>query len=121
MLERWGGFALDAGLVLAFGIVVIAAGHGAAPIGYLMFQGSIRAWCWPVVAGWAAIALLLPSEFVTRNGVHLVLTLTGLGLTVLSWWFFIRESEALTISVLSSIPFFALLLVRFWITMYQGT
>ena len=120
MSERLSGLALDSGLVLAFGLVVIAAGDGAGPVGFLMFKGSFRDCGFPMAAGWTAIVLLPISVLVSHNGLYLLITLVGLILLVISWWLFIRETEALAFSLVSSVPFFALLLARLRKAAYQG-
>ena len=119
MSERLSGLALDSGLVLAFGLVVIAAGDGAGPVGLLMFN-SFHDCGFPMAAGWTAIVLLPISVLVSHNGLYLLITLVGLISLVISWWLFIRETEALAFSLVSSVLFFALLLARLRKAAYQG-
>jgi hypothetical protein len=106
------GLALDAGVVLAFGCVLIGAGHGVAPIGLLMFLGSPQAWGLPMAVGWAGIGLLVASVLVPLRGHYLPLALGGLGTLVATWWLFITPTRDWWFSLIFSVPFLALLAVR---------
>jgi len=69
---------MDAAVALAFGCVLIGAGHGVGPIGLVMLAGSPEAWGFPTTVGWVGIALLAISVSFPRRGLYLSLALVGL-------------------------------------------
>jgi hypothetical protein len=50
------GLLIDLAAIVAFSSVILAAGHGVAPVGLMMFLGSGAAWGLPMRIGWGAIA-----------------------------------------------------------------
>lgn len=99
------GLALAVCLVLGFSVVVIAAGHGGAPIGMLMVLGSLNAWGSPMALGWIAIVLFAVSFLVRSRAAHLATGATGAGLLTASWLYFASETKALDLMLVTSIPF----------------
>jgi len=97
-------------LIATFALVVIVAGHGAGPLGYLMVFGW-GAWTAAVLLAWVAVALLASGSLVAvgswRVGAGL-LRLGGLA-SVASWVVFVRGSELLPFTLATSLPYFACL------------
>jgi hypothetical protein len=104
--------AIDAGLILAFGCVMIAAGHGLGPIAFVMFAGSAKDWGIPMTIGWTGIALLAISGLVPWCWLHGSLALSGVAMIVLSWSVFVSLSLSLKLSLVFSIPLFCTLTGR---------
>jgi hypothetical protein len=106
--------ALTLGLIATFALVVIVAGHGAAPLGYLLVWGW-DAWTAPDLLAWVAIVLLArgglsaPGRPVGRG----LLRLGGLA-SVASWVLFVRRSELLPLTLASSLPYLACLAAGAW-------
>ena len=65
-----------------------------------------------MAVGWAAIAMLVISVFVSPLRLYLLLVLGGLGMLVASWWLFISPTRDWWFSLIFSIPFLVLLVVR---------
>jgi hypothetical protein len=118
--KRLVGLAIDAAVALAFGCVLIGAGHGAGPIGLVMLAGSPEAWGFPTTVGWVGIALLAISVSFPRRGLYLSLTLVGLAMVVASWWLFISPSSSLEWSLVYSIPFLSVLAYRLYLIVQLG-
>ena len=106
--------ALTLGLIETFALVVIVAGHGAAPLGYLMVRGW-SAWTAPDLLAWVAVALLASGSLVApgRPVGHGLLWLGGL-VSIASWVLFIRRSELLPLTLASSLPYLACLAAWAW-------
>ena len=117
--QRLLGLAIDAGVMLAFGCVMIAAGHGTGPIGVLMFAGSADAWGTPMTIGWTGIALLAMSALVPPPWLYGCVVLTGLATIVVSWSLFVIESASLNFSLVFSIPFICALAGRLMYLVFQ--
>ena len=110
--QRLGALVLTVVLVAAFAWIIIPAGHGAGPIGYLMVLGTFSAWGLPLVFGWGGITLLLLAVFCSTASFHASLTIAGLVCIVISWSFFILASEMFRPTLLMSIPFLLLCILR---------
>lgn len=55
-------------LIVTYAIAIIAAGHGAGPVGMLLFLGNARVWGMGQMLGWFSIlSLLLVSVFPVRD------------------------------------------------------
>jgi hypothetical protein len=114
----WSGrsrrLALTLGLIATFALVVIVAGHGVAPLGYLMVWGW-GAWTAPDLLAWVAMALLANGGLVApgRPVGHGLLWLGGLA-SIASWILFIRRSELLPLTLASSLPYLACLAAWAW-------
>jgi hypothetical protein len=106
------GLALDAGVILAFSCVMIVAGHGLGPIGFVMFAGSAKDWGIPMTIGWTGIALLAISALVPRSWLYGCLALSGLSMIVISWSVFVSLSVSMSYSMVFSIPLFCALTGR---------
>jgi hypothetical protein len=92
--QRLVGVAIDAGALLAFGCVLIGAGHGVGPITLLMFVDSPEVWSLPVAVGWAGVALLLIAVLVPRRALYVPMALGGLAALLASWRLFLYYGEA---------------------------
>lgn len=106
--------AFNLGVVLAFGMVLIGAGHGVAPIGLILFLGDAEEWVLPMTVGWTAIGLLALAVLVPRLGLHVACVQLGLLTLAAAWMLFLSLSEILPISFLFSIPFLAAMVARLW-------
>jgi hypothetical protein len=100
-----------AALVATFGICLIAAGHGVAPIAFIMVFGW-EAWLAPVAAGWLGIAVLLLGLMRARRSGHGVLYM-GAALMLVSWTLFVTRSEFIAATLVYSAPFLGTL--GFWL------
>ena len=116
----WGGrsrrLALTLGLIAAFALVMIVAGHGVAAVGYLLVWGW-GAWTAPDLLAWITVALLASGSLVApgRPVGQDLLRLGGLA-SVASWVRFIRRSELLLLTLVSSLPYLACLAAWAWHT-----
>jgi len=106
------GLAFNLGVVLAFGIVLIGAGHGVAPIGLILFLGDAEEWVLPMIVGWVAIGLLVLPVLAPRLGLHVALVQLGLLALAAAWMLFLSVSEAWGFSLAFSIPFLGAMIAR---------
>ncbi len=92
-------------LVLAFSMCVIAAGHGAGPIGLLLALGWNDEWLFQVIAGWVGVATLVFGRALSEHRTWIMHA--GAVLSVISWVLFVWKSELKTFSLVSSLPYLA--------------
>ena len=100
------------GLIASFSICMIAAGHGAGPIGLLLVRGW-PAWAAPGVTGWLGIvALVFGRGRGGDSGVRILCA--GVVLVGVSWILFAMQSTSPGGTVAFSLPYFVAtaLLVR---------
>src|SRR5690349_16179640 len=104
--RRWRVVA-TVGVVCTFMCIVIARGHGVAPVGMILFQpsGDFEA---ATLLSWCALALVSASAPV-RGSIGGLLALLGNALLCGSyaWLISFTDANALVASLLSSIPCFA--------------
>ena len=93
-----------AGLAVLFGAIMVAAGHGAGPIGYLLVLGRAVEWLPGQVLGWTGLLLCIASVFREAYSSYLVTLLWGLALLVLSVLAFAVASDAAGWTLLFSLP-----------------
>ncbi len=110
--QRGLGLLIDLAALAAFGIVIIAAGHGAGPVGILMFIGSASAWGLPMAIGWGAIAALIVASFIPFRWPYLVVTLSGYAALAASLAIFVSRSERPEASAVFATPFAGALVGR---------
>jgi hypothetical protein len=95
-------------VLLCYAIVLIGAGHGAAPVGLIMYwiaaPETAAAWKMPAGLGWAGAAMLALSCLVRPVRPHFWARL-GAGLVLfMGWLMFIGQSEVLVVTLVTSIP-----------------
>jgi len=108
------GLACNLGVVLTFGVVLIGAGHGVAPIGLILFLGEAEEWVLPMTVGWSAIGLLALPALVPRLGLHVACVQLGLVTLAVAWMLFLSVSEARAFSLAFSLPFLGASIARVW-------
>ena len=116
-LKRPSWFLLGA-LIAAFAVALVAAGHGLGPIGLLLVLGW-GYWTAPVVVGWAAILLLVVGRAGSSSTGSILHRLGGI-LSLASWALFLSMAEVPSVTMVTSIPYLALLAVwaaRVWMRM----
>src|SRR5437870_3108528 len=94
--------------VLLFHIVVIARGHGAGPIGWLLWSAILKGgggWFVPLLVGWISLAFML-SAFMPNSAARVSRTAAMVMLAVL-WAIFLALSEYKLGTLISSAPFIA--------------
>ena len=101
--------ALTVGLIATFALVVMVAGHGAAPLGYLLVVGW-GAWRGPNLVACVAVAMLACGLVASRRPVGQGLLRLGGLASVASWVLFIRRSELLPLTLATSLPCLACLI-----------
>lgn len=99
-------------LVVSYSICLIVAGHGAVPLGALLFVGGLDSWFIAGKAlGWLGILCLLLATFIlrTKSVAQFVLQLLSAILLYASWFDIARrtdnESGSFTTTAIFSIPF----------------
>jgi hypothetical protein len=103
---------LDAAMVLAFSCIIIAAGHGAGPVGLLLFMGSAEAWGLPMTVAWLGIGLLATSVLMPFRWPYVIQAGVGIICLFISWFLFVSRSEVPFASLFFSIPFLGVLISR---------
>jgi hypothetical protein len=106
------GLAFHAAVLVAFGVVLIGAGHGVAPIGLLLFLGHAEVWYPPMALGWLGIAILGIAALAPWRFVHASLSVLGLLALAASWILFISQSEVIPITLALSLPFIGVCTAR---------
>ena len=106
-------------LVAAFAISLVAAGHGVAPIGLILFLGWGRdsPWLAANLLSSSGLVLLLASSLTRRVAIKSLARLGG-GLLGSAWLLFLWQAEARVVNLVTSLPFLALLAV--WFTRAAG-
>ena len=101
---HWDRLPSVAGLLLLYGLVMVAAGHGMGPVGLLMVMGWPQVWGPAQLPGWIGILLLLRALFVQDATYR---SLRGWGASLLggSLWLFAWLSEVPVLTLTTAIPF----------------
>ena len=99
-------------LVLAFAVIIVAAGHGAGPVGMLLVLGSFSAWGLQITVGWFGVVLTLAALFFSRVRPHVELAASGLVFLAAAWVLFLTASEGPGLTLMTAAPFQALSTVR---------
>lgn len=105
------GFAL----LLSFAVIIIAAGHGAAPVGLLLVLGSPDAWLLPQFFGWCGVALEVFAVFRIKKNNWKLLGAASLATLLVSIVAFVLQSETLRYILelgLFMIPFVLMTILR---------
>jgi hypothetical protein len=92
-------------LTLTFAVIVIAAGHGVGPIGFVLIAGSLDAWGFRLVFGWLALVSSWASPFIGQRGIYLGIRVCSIALFVTSWLGFFTASESDVFTLITSVPF----------------
>jgi hypothetical protein len=90
-------------LLCAFAVPIIAAGHGAGPIGLLLFFGAWDAWGSPLNFGWLGIICLGASCFASGR-LYLCVAAASLALLGISWVLFYEATESVGLTIATSLP-----------------
>jgi len=128
------GKAIAPALVVSYAICLIVAGHGAVPLGFVLFVGGIDSWvAMGKILGWIGIASLLLATYAPwrRPVLGWTLQLVSACLLYASWFDIARrtdnESGSFLTTFIFSIPFqivFAVavvwLAVRLWRSQSQA-
>ena len=99
-------------LVGSFGVVIVAAGHGAGPIGLLLFLGSFSDWGLHLALGWTGVLSTLAALFCSPARFHVGFAASGLAVLAAAWVLFLTASEGPELTLMTSIPFLVLSAVR---------
>ena len=106
---------LVAGTVLiAYGAIVIFAGHGAGPVALLVLFGSPTAWLSSQILGWPGALVSLGALWARSEPAYLSVRFWGALLLVLSMCAFVSRSERIGFSVLTAIPLLGMWLYFLW-------
>ena len=98
---------------IAYGMVVIFAGHGAGPVALLLF-GSPTAWLSSQILGWLGALVSLVALYARSEPAYLSLRFWGALLLVLSIGAFVSRSEVIVFSALTAIPLLGMWLYLLW-------
>lgn len=81
----------------------VAAGHGAIPMGLLLFLGLFgwEGWIIPVLFGWAGIIVIIVGKFLDRVEPIIL----GIIFISISWLLILWLSEEILANICTSIPF----------------
>jgi hypothetical protein len=99
---------------MAYGVVVIFAGHGAGPIALLLIFGSPTAWLSSQILGWPGALVSLAALFATSEPSHLSLRFWAASLLLLSMGAFVSRSEVIVFSALTALPLLGIWLYFLW-------
>ncbi len=105
--QRLVGLACNAVVALAYGAVILGAGHGVAPIGLLLVLGDADEWVPPMLAGRLALGLLTVVILLPWRWVYATFEAAGVALLFVSWALFIQYTEVLPVTLAFSVPFLA--------------
>ena len=97
-------------LIVAFGICIVGAGHGIAPIALILVYGW-PAWAAPMTVGWTGVIALLLGWLRRHHG-NLPIAHAGAVLTAVSWSLFMVRCEAFAAAFVFSLPY--LVAVVWW-------
>ncbi len=106
MTTRTGRVVRACGLAITYFAVVIAAGHGIAPIALVLVAGRAPKWVLPMAVGWLGLAGLvcsvaLPARHQRTTAIAAVALLSG------SWLAFFALSQDKLGTTATSVPFLA--------------
>ena len=90
-------------LLAAWACVILAAGHGVAPLGAVLVFG-FREWRSPAIVGWTGLLLVLGAHW--RGG--RVMYASGLALLALAWGIALGQVDVPAVTLLTS-PLFLVL------------
>ena len=100
---------LTLGVIATSPLVVVVAGHGAVPVGYLMIRGW-GVWTLPDLLAWLAVVLLAVGGIIAPEGsTGRRLRARGGIASIASWAIFSRGSELRWLTMASSVPYLAAL------------
>jgi hypothetical protein len=101
-------------VLIAYGWVVIFAGHGAAPVALLMLFGSLSAWLSSQLLGWLGTLISLAAPCTRSEPAYLSMRFWGALLLVLSVCAFVSRSEVIVFSALTALPLLGMWLYFLW-------
>jgi hypothetical protein len=109
-INRAASVALALGLVVSYAGVYVSAGHGAAPVGYLLttIVDPANDWFGAAAAGWAGIVLVLASALPRHREAYLLCLPPGGLILAVSLARFAQESDLPSTAVCTAVPFAAL-------------
>jgi hypothetical protein len=94
------------GLLIAYSIVTIGAGHGILPAGLMLLVGlGAASWLPPVVTGWAGVLAAVASCFLANRPAYLAVFAVAVVLLTVSLVTFIPYSEGVEFSLFTALPF----------------
>lgn len=99
-------------LLAGFSAVLVAAGHGVGPVGMLMVMGDAAPWYFGMALGWPGWALILGSLAFSDGMTSRKWQAYGLALVVMSWCVFVSQTEDLSLTLITSVPFLVATVVR---------
>ena len=102
------------GIVIAFGIVIIFAGHGSAPVALLMVLGAPRAWLSSQLPGWLGLLVSLAAVFARTESAYRSIRFWGALLLIASVSVFIAHGEVMFISVITATPLLGVAVYCLW-------
>lgn len=97
-------------LIGSFTVVLIGAGHGVGSVGYILVWIWASYWAVPNGFGWSGIILTLAAPFCSRYQVPV--SAAGIASISVSGCLFFMETEAETLTLVTSIPLLLLLVIR---------
>jgi hypothetical protein len=89
-------------LIASFCIVLIAGGHGAAPIGYLLVAGGLLEWGFRMLLAWIGISVTVFGALSAKTVLHFRFAVAGL----------VCASEMRGLTLLTSLPFLSFVTIR---------
>jgi hypothetical protein len=101
-------------LLIAYGGVVIFAGHGSASVALLMLFGSPSAWLSSQILGWPGALVSLSALCARSASSYLSRRFWGALLLVLSVGMFVSRSEVIVFSALTAFPLLGIWLYCLW-------
>jgi hypothetical protein len=101
-------------VLIAYGMVIIFAGHGMGPVALLLIFGYPGAWLSGQILGWLGVLASLAALWAKSDSSYQSMRFCGALLLVLSIAVFLSRSEAIAISALTAIPLLVLWLFLLW-------
>lgn len=99
-------------LIASFCIVLIAGGHGAAPIGYLLVAGGLFEWGFRMLLAWIGISVTVFGALNAKTVLHFRFAVAGLACVFAAWILFFVASEMRGLTLLTSLPFLLFVTIR---------
>lgn len=112
--RRWVSLALSVSVAVFFCVVRISAGHSTGSLMRLLIFGSSREWLWAIPLGYFGIASLILSNFGSTLPLRAAAGLGGAAALFMSWALFVRTSDDVSLTLLSSIPFAVATIAKCW-------
>jgi hypothetical protein len=98
------------GLLLAYAIVTIGAGHGILPAGLMLLVGlGAPSWLPPVVTGWLGVLAAVASCFLANRPAYLAMFAVAVVSLTISLVTFIPYSEGVEFTLFTALPFAGML------------